>query len=134
MSEKYLGEQGLAKLIELVKKNSGGSRTYIKQRTTTKKSFDTTITNNTLHSFIVSVKVPIGTPNILVQVWFTGTESYTTFSQVCAFQESELWITEVYGIAHENSVSFYARLQYIGSDENKINSGEFTIMDIKKFV
>lgn len=135
MAEKYLGEQGLAKLIELVKKNSGGSTTYIKKRNiVSKKNVDTPLTKNTPHSFITDVYIPVGDkrPHILVQVWLTDNTSYSTFSQAYTIYNDSLWITEVYADANESSVNFYATLYYIGPDENIVNSGEMAIMNVKK--
>ena len=132
MPEKYLGEQGLAKLIKLVKENSGGSPIYVKSRKAPESGFAYSLTQNTLNTFVVTVISPIATNNIMVNICFDGTKSYTSFSQVFSFAQNGLWITEAYLVAQTDRVDMKATLFYIGPDENAINSGNFSIIGAKK--
>ena len=131
MAEKYLGEQGLSKLIELVKKNSGGSPIYIKSRKAPLYFISTSLTQGIIRTFLVNVSNPIAIQNLMVTVYWDGTRSNTSFSQLCAFSENGLWITEVYMVAQSSRVDINATLFYIGPDENAIDNGNFTINSAK---
>ena len=131
MAEKYLGEQGLAKLIKLVKENSRGSPIYVKSRKAPEFVLPLSLPESILHTFAVDVTNPIDSPNIMVTIYRDSTKSYSSFSQVCAFSQNGLWITEVHIVANGSLLDFKATLFYIGPDENAINSGNFTIQGAK---
>ena len=134
MAEKYLGEQGLAKLIELVKKNSGGSPIYIKSRDANVLTVHKTIPINTLFTYVIDVSNPVGRPDIMVNVFFTNKKSYASYAQVVFLAKNALWITEGYAIAHADSILFHARLYYIGPEENAINSDDLRINSATQLV
>ena len=132
MAEKYLGEQGLAKLIKLVKENSGGSPIYVKSRKAPSYRLPISLTQRGPQTFVITVTNPFDRYSILSTIYWTGSKSYTSPNQVFAFTQNGLWITEVYMGANESNIDICASLFYIGTDENAINSGNFGINSAKK--
>ena len=126
MPEKYLGEQGLAKLIGLVK-NSGGSPIYVKSRKAPSYILPISLTERGPRTFVITLTNPIETHSIMYNIYWSGTRSYTSPTQVCAFIQNGLWITEVYMVAKASSADIKGSLFYIGPDENAIDSGDFVI-------